>query len=392
MKKYEYRILNENGKQIKTLSGVKTKHPRFTSSINGGVGSLSVELSNPRDDVYNKKELQNGNILQVVLKKTGDIVYMGRITEIRTHARNNDTNVAIKAVGFVAELSTRIFEDGDGDTGLMAYSEDPSEMFEDVIDLNAGKITKGAIESSGIVASMSCNGVYCSDVIVKIMERLPNSWYWYVDAEGKAYLKEKKTQPKHIFTIGREITSIATTINTDNIVNDVLLIGGTPDGEEQIVVRRSNQQSQEKHGKKQKIITDGRVTDTMSIDYILGSNMSLEPDIDVIFDVLDDEYNEIGYDIEKLQIGDAIKIKDTVQIEEDVATWDNAIWDQSTWDQQGPNDIYSRVFIITRIDYAGTHATITTSNNVTSVGKDLATMKRNARLFENKNIPIRVTK
>lgn len=389
MKKYEYKIYDSFGTRVATLADVTDTHPQFSYDINGGLGSLVVSVGRPRSELYCCTDLVPGNMVVVTEKTESRAVYSGRIVRVFTSVGGRGQSVKFEAVGHVSELSWRIFEDQDGDTGLMAFSKDPSEMFSDVIDLCGGIITKGTIETSGITASMSSNGSYSIDVIRNIMERLPNTWYWYVDAHNRAHLKKIHDKPDHILAIGREVENVQYASTIDHMVNEVMLVGGTPDAQQQIMVRSANALSQEHFGKRQKIITDGRITDTMSIQYIINSNMSTSVDVEIFFDVFDDEFSIRGYDIESIHPGDTIKIMDKKSIS-NATQWDVNYWDSAYWDTH-PNEVFSSVFVVKRITYRGDHISVAVSNKLPNAGYDMDTIKRNFDAFVHQNIPIRKT-
>ncbi len=388
-KQYEYKIYDFSWNVVGVLSDVADHHPVFAYDVNGGLGALRLTINRHRSKVYTCNDLIPGNHIVVTEKNGGTKVYSGRIMRVNSVIGTEKSQVSIECVGYVQEWAVRLVELSDGTTGLMATGDDPTELFSHLITLSGGNINAGTIETSGVSADLSVNGAYVLDAVEKIMERLPNDWYWYVDATRKAHIRQVRTTPDHILTLGREIQNLEFTSKMDNVINDVLIIGGTPDGEEQIVARSKSQASIDTYGKRQRVVIDGRLTSTTSINYIANSHLSPSVDMEVRFDVLDDAFSSRGYDIESIKPGDSIRIKDRAG-SNDGTRWDEDNWDESYWDAH-PNEVFDSVLVVKRITYRGTHITVEVSDRLPSVAHNLATVKRNQELFMAAGAPITTT-
>jgi len=390
MKEYSYKIYDRAGVFISTLSTVENRHPSFSMDLMGGVGALSLQLARTRVDFCSCTDLIMGNELRIIEKNGGVQVYSGYINRAST---GQDTAgkeyVRIECLGYVSEFQRRLVEDVDGDTGLQANSSDPADMMTDIIGLYDGKITAGTITATGVVADCVWNGSTVMDAINSIMDRLPNTWFWFVDGNNHLNLKNTGTTPAHILTVGREIGQIDLVVSMDSIINDVRVAGGTPDGAEQVFGRYQNASSQSVFGKSQKIVSDGRVFDPVSLAYIGASNMNPSPVGEAVFEVFDNGENAKGYDIESIQLGDVVLVKDPAQ-SASMALWDDANWDEAYFDTH-PNDILGMPLVITRIEYAGDRVRVTASDTITKRGRDLETVKRNLDAFQNQSNPIGTT-
>ena len=391
MKEYEYRIYDRSGTYVGNLTDVSTRHPEFSTDIMGGCGSLTITIARSRTDFCSCTDLIVGNEVMVVEKTGGVQIYSGYINQARS---GQDTagqeSVTVEMLGYVSEFARMVLEDADGDTGLETFSSDPSDMFSDVIGLYDGKITEGTVQTSGVTASCRWNAVTIVDAINSIMDRLPNTWYWYVDGANHAHLKNTSgASVTHYLTVGREIGQLDVAVELDSVVNDVRVIGGTPSASEPLMGRYRNELSILSWGLSQKVISDGRLFDADSMAFVAASNMNPVPVGSATLDVWDNEESSRGYDIESIHPGDIIVVKDPAQIVSG-GMWDSSNWDQS-WFDAHPNDVFGIPMIVTRVEYRGDRARITTADRLAKGTKDLETVKRNLETFQKENAPVSTT-
>lgn len=389
MKEYDYRVYQRDGTMLGTLSDVQNRHPNFSWDVFGGVGSLSLVISRSRADFCSCSDIILGNEIRVTEKNGGVQVYSGYINRASTGCdQEGKEYVHVEVLGYVSEFQKRIVEDSDGDTGLNALSADPSSMMSDILGLYLGKITAGTITASGITADCTWNSSTVLEAIGNIMDRLPNDWYWYVDGSNLLHLKEVATTPAHILTVGTQIGAVDVVVSLDSVVNDVRVLGGTPEGGEQLSSRYQDANSQASWGKSQKIVSDGRLYNAQSLQYIANSNLNVTPVGEASFDVFDNDGNSNGYDIESIKPGDVIVVKDYAQ-RGAAGVWDDTNWDEAYFDAH-PNDVFGLPLIVKSISYFGDHIRVTAADALARGTKDLETVKRNFEEFQKKNAPVRV--
>lgn len=377
MKEFEYKIYGRDGSYIATQTDVINEYPSFSWDVNSGLGSLRLQYARSWKDTYDCADLIVGNEIKVYLKPQGTLIYSGKINKIDFNA----DYITVEYVGYVSEFSQRILEDSDGDTGLQVNSADPQDILKDLIDLYNGRIIyNNSIDAVGMDVSAIFNGQTIAGAIDHLMEFIPNDWYWYVGPDNVFYFKKKSSTFDHLLTIGSQLINVQPYTRLDNVVNDVIVIGGTPDGGEKIYQRFQDKGSINAYGQRTQVINDGRLLDETSIEFLASAEMSPDPEIGWTADVL-------NYSIESIKPGDVIKIKDP-EGGNDSIMWGEVNWGESYWLCR-PNYVFNQPMIVRRIDYQGDRITIDVSDKLPQFSKDLENVKRNIEKFQNTNIPVR---
>ena len=391
MREFFYKIYASDGTYIKTITDVVDRYPSFSWDVNGGLGACTLTFARSWASYRSGEDLQMGNQLEIWVKKSSgsvEKIYCGMLNRVSLERNAGKEAVKGEFIGYVFEFSKRIFEDVDGDTALQMYSDEPAEAIKDILDLCAGKIsyTGGSIGTTGITATIIFNGQTILDALKHVLKFVPNSWFFFVDATNTLFFKEKTTDdtPDHLLVIDGTIAKLTASVRMDSMVNDVILLGGTPEGGSQIYKRKQDAGSIADYGKRTAVVQDGRIFDETTLDYILDSNMMPFPESEWSLEILASQY-----DIESFSPGDLVRIKN-IEFGSDPSLWGDFVWGDDYWGSN-PNDPFAENMIITRIDYRGDRVTLTASSQVPNVAKDMENLKRNFELFATKGAPLNQT-
>jgi len=402
IKQYIYKLYDNSGNYLKTVKDVATRYPLFNMSINSGVGQMRLQIAQSWNDFLESTDFELYNEIKVIVNDNEDNakqIYSGFISQRQFRMNEGKEFIEITLIGYVSELTTSVLmikEAGAnyGSTGLYFTSDEPGEILEYALDSFAifysGKITYTAdsIEATGNVTTDLFNMNTIQEAVDVVLQRSPIGWYWYVDGENVMNLKSAdKYSPDHTLFLGKHIKSIRAIQNMEDVRNDVLVVGGTPDGEEQISKRFLNQSSITQYGRRTHIKNDGRLFNSTSIDflgkYLLGSKYAATSELE--FDITDSNVDpKNGYDIESISPGDVIQINNP-KAKKRQAMWDIAMWDVDFWDFSN-NDALGEAIIVESIQYYGTGIKVYASRSVPGVGFRLEDVKRNLENYLNATV------
>jgi len=404
VKKYTYKLYDNDGTYIKTIKDIITRYPEFTIGINGGVGQLVLSIAKTWKEFLTDNDFELYNEIKVVVndnESNEKQIYSGYISQRKFELSEGKEAVSLTLLGYVSELTSSVLmikDAGDnyGATGLQFSSEEPGEVLEYIIDSYAefysGKITytAGSIEDTGNVITDLFNMNTIREAIDIVLQRSPIGWCWYVDGENIIHLKSTdKYTADHSLFIGKHIKNITAIQNMEEVRNDVIIIGGTPDGEEQISKRYRNQQSITDYGRRTFIKNDGRLYNSDSIDFLGKYNLGTKyaPTSEIEFDLVDSNIDSNnGYDIESINPGDIIQINNP-RSKKRKTLWDISEWDVDYWDFSN-KDVIGDTVIVESIKYYGHGARIYASKSVPGLGFRLEDVKRNLENYLNSSVVV----
>jgi len=246
------------------------------------------------------------------------------------------------------------------------------------------------IHKTGASITDIFNLVSIKEAIDRALERCPAGWYWTIDGENKIHFKRTdKENPDHTLYLGKHINEIEIKETMENVRNGLYVVGGTPDGSNQLFRKYQNSQSQRNYGERTEIANDGGIIDTDTADRYAswGLGIGYLQESEMVFDIIDrNQDDKTGYDIESIKAGDTIKIRDS-RTRSDDSLWDLAEWDRDYWDYNKRYPI-SDPIIVQRIDYYGDGAKIYASRQVQGVGYRLEDAKREIDNLLRKNIAV----
>jgi hypothetical protein len=270
-----------------------------------------------------------------------------------------------------------------GATNVPFLSTDPSNIVKTILD--SAKLKGSLIDYNNTVDLTNTTVNYTFNVnttlegIKKSTELAPKDWYWFIDY-GNNYLHfTKKTDlPTHIFSLEKDILDAKFEKRIEDIVNVVLFTGGDTGSGTNFYKKYSNQNSIDKYGYRAIRYTDQRVTTASTADTIANAILEVrsEPELRVTIEVLDSNNEQgLGYDIESLQVGDTVAVRNVTQ-QVGLSTWDVARWDEASWDYSIYN-LSSLNMQIQRIEYNQDRATLYASTLAVDVNKRIEDINRN---------------
>jgi len=395
-KKYFYKVYEPDGTFITTLNDVSNAQPEFSMDINGGVGYLTLAIARSWKTFYANRDLQLYNEVKIIVndyESNAQQIYSGYINKIRLQKdKGGHEQVTIEVAGYVAELPFRLLQFSTGETALQYDADTIEDIFRDIIDKYNGKLDYSgtSITATGLTATETFNLNTIKESLDRMISRLPAGWYWYATGENVIYLdRTNKEEPDHTLIIGRHINQIDMAQSMENVMNDVVILGATPDGSDQLMKRYQNANSVEEFGRRTEIKNDGRLYVEDSVDkmatYLLGTNYSKE--IEVEFDILDSNIDGVkGYDIESLRPGQVIRIKDP-RHNSDTDMWDQVDWDEGYWDFD-KNEFINEPIIIESIKYYGTGCRIRASKSVPGLGFRMEDIKKDIDNLLASQVPV----
>lgn len=218
----------------------------------------------------------------------------------------------------------------------------------------------------------------------------PENWYWYINqSTNELKFKEKSDEPEHIFSLEKDIIDAKFEKRTEDIVNTLYFTGGDTGAGVNFYKKYIDANSIQEYGVKSVKYSDTRVTTSATAD-LIGNNIIAtrsQPELRVNLTILDSNNNqELGYDIESLQVGDVIAVRNITQ-QVGLSSWDVGRWDEAYWDFNIYN-LSSLRMQIQKIDYNEDTATVYASTIAIDVNKRVEQINRNLEALQVTNNPI----
>jgi hypothetical protein len=352
----------------------------FTSSLNSGLGDLTINIPRRFDEYAINGDIELGNRVKVFISDVnGDdvLVYSGIIDEIDL-AVSDSESVTISCSGYTTQLADDIYQES-GVVYKKFSSTDPSSMLKAVIDTYRANYTNPEVNYTG--SSVANTGLtetqemYCNTYLEAIQlcaQLAPYTWFWRIEADGTFYFEEFPTTATHIFTVGRDIQNLRINRTIRTLQNGILFSNKmSGDDPESIFHLKEDATSVSNYGRKVKFISDGRYR-LSSGTYVNRAtrelNLYKDPINVVTLTVLDNNFGA-GYDIESIKVGDTFRINNIVS-----------------------NSAITNNMLITNITYNYTDVTITATDTTSYVNRLLAESRLQARHNEfSSNLPISYT-
>lgn len=371
--------------------------PTYRQTINGGDGELIVRLARPYDDYGENNDVSLNNGVEVyctdVDLPSGQLVYRGYISGYIPTIDNEDEYVDVRVRGYGATLPNRLLQDASGNTEITYTDQDPSAIFLDIINkfrtndvglLNADATT---IDNTLTSVSYTFNTNTYKEALDTLVGLSPVGWYWRIGADGWVYFKNKSVNAQHNFNVRKDVVTLSPEKNIEDFANEIVFIGGNT-GSENLYLRKRDSNSIDVYGKVVKKVTDSRVTDTATATTIVtgllenkatparrtllvvadnnGASRNLGyTTYDVNGNAVSKNYSDTsgtleGYDIESVDVGDTIQVKQLTAAIPENTTWDSATWDTDVWDASftsEPDDIMQIYSIVYSPDFLTIEAT-----------------------------------
>ena len=317
-KKYSVKIYDRAGTTFKgnydPIGGYA-----FTKTINGGVGALSITLPRKFDNFGLGEDVNLLDEIQVWVQDkdtSGKKIYSGYVSSITSFIDGSNQGIKLDVLGYVSRLAFTLDWDGTN-ISMVRNSLTAGELVKDVIDKYRSTVSEerinygtGTVDITGSDISYTSNAKSCLETIERAREMAGATWYWYVDADNVFYFREYATTPTHLFTFGKDISSLEITRSADDIKNEFIFWNGLMADDTNFISNRYyNTASISAYWNRFESATDGRVTSTASADALGDSyiNAYKNPNVSMRFEVKDNNFGA-GYDIESIEPGHTCKI------------------------------------------------------------------------------------
>jgi len=217
----------------------------------------------------------------------------------------------------------------------------------------------------------------------------PENWYWYIDqGSNELEFKEKSDEPQHFFSLQKDLIDAKFEKRTEDIVNTVYFTGGAVSPGVNYYKKYIDANSISLYGVKSIKYSDSNVTTDATAD-LIGNNIiatKSQPELRVALDILDSNNNQgVGYDIESLQVGDVIAVRNITQ-QVGLSSWDIGKWDDAYWDFNIYN-LSSLRMQIQKIEYKADRAIVYASTIPIDVNKRIEQVNRSLQALQTVNNP-----
>lgn len=394
LKHYIYRVF-DNGVYIKTWTKEVLSSPDFRSNINGGAGELIIQLGRPFDDFGEDVDVKLNNTVEVYVvdndSPNGVLFYSGFIVGYEPTINEASETVKITLFGFASKLQDIILRDGSGVTTITYNSYDPSAILKDVIDkLRAQGLsltyTASSVQNTNTVVSYTFNTNTGKECFDKIIELCPVGWFWRVDADNVVYLQSKNVFADHTFTLGLDVEKLRTHRRIEDIVNQVLVVGG---GVPALFRKYNNSASIATYGLREKKIVDQRVTVVATAAIMANREIDTkkDPEIRSIFEIIDNNGpSSRGYNIETIKAGQTLNVKNLRTASKTVSNWDIAFWDVDVYDQTLAT-LAADVIQILSVQYTPDSVILEASSRLPQIAKRIEDVSRNLEVTQLLDVP-----
>lgn len=314
-------MLDENGNPVLDSNSFNVL---TTVETNNQIGPDTLIDYNNRMDLYvfygstgpildeNGLPIQDENdedIIGVEGAPNGIRRFSGFISEINSKYGGSDTtDVTLLSYGF--DLDQYLVMNG-SDTTVPYNSLDPSQIVRNALNnfklQGIGTYTdydNSTVLDTGTVVSYTFRQNTIKQVLDKAVELAPTNWYYAVDlGNNLVTFKQRSAQPRHLFVLGKHLFQANIRGSIANAVNDVLFVGGVPDGEELNLYKRYTVVPAPRVRRGLYNYSDNRVTlessaDILSESKIEDGNQKHYKSTIAILDKL--------YDIESIRVGQTV--------------------------------------------------------------------------------------
>jgi len=169
------------------------------------------------------------------------------------------------------------------------------------------------------------------DAIEKCRQVAPQNTYWRIDSGGNIYFNAPSNSADHVFTVGKDIKKIQASNSLDSVKNILLIWDGQP-SPAGLYTEYKNDTSIASYGRRVKQLIDSNIADQATMDNLGTSYIeeSKDPKVRITLEIIDNNENDKGYNIESINPGDTCRI---VGInEEDSIFGDNMIIKEVIWE------------------------------------------------------------
>jgi hypothetical protein len=144
----------------------------------------------------------------------------------------------------------------------------------------------------------------------KIISMYAGYSFWYVDEYGVVRIKTKPATPTHTFELSTQVKNIKIQRSLEKLRNFLIIWNGEAVGSDSLVFKHyQDDASILQFGRRADYMQDNGIGDEATADKI-GANylaQNKDPDITATVEIIDNNYDVNGYDIESIQPGDTCR-------------------------------------------------------------------------------------
>lgn len=290
--------------------------------------------------------------------------FSGFISQINSKYGGSDTtDITLLSYGF--DLDHYLLMSG-SDTTVTFNSFDPSDIVRNSLNsfIAQGIDTyttydNSTVLSTGTVVSYTFKQTTIKSVLDKAVELAPSNWYYSVDLGNNfVNFKARSATANHLFVLGKHIHELSLRGSIENVVNDVLFVGGVPDGNDLNLYKRYTEAPAPRTRRGLYNYSDNRVTLESSADILSESKIDEgnQKHYKSTVTILDKQY-----DIESIRVGQTVGFRNFGNYVDEI------------------------VMQIVGLTYTPDYVTIQLDTLSPTVNKRLEDLRRNLTLQENVN-------
>lgn len=374
-KRYFAKIYKPNNDYIGVWQDIK--FGSFKQTINGGLGQLEINLARTFDDFGEGNDVKLNNEIQLYVHDgdtgpSGRLIYSGYISAYTPFIDGHNQGVKVSALGYYSKLKRSPLKSNINSFVKAFTSKDCVQVVKEIIDnyvagtgLPAGHGFESKISwdnnsipaTTGSVLSYTFAQNTHAEAIEKMRQFSPADWWYFIGADKKLQFKSKGCNQRHRFIFGKDFKKVEVFKNMENVRNYLYFWNGLQDSDANVLKSQYfDLSSIQNYDPRWEQKTDGRVTVQATADFYGNALLSenKDPEIRTEVEILDNNGDNNGYDIESIQVGD-------------------------TCDFRGFNDITSSTFtdntMITGITYEPDKVTLELDNIQASVGRAIESIE-----------------
>lgn len=325
MKNISIKVYRPSGEFIKDWSSI-SNFEEFSKEINAGLGECIINLGVTFD--YDGAELDLNNIVEIDVADKDTVangytrVYSGYISLIEPFIDGKKEGISVHLLGEYTKLSLDYLKNenivilySDSTNGITTTSSGTSAdvglIVRGILNRYRSETTNPKINYSiASIPNVGQNALYSfrlvtyREAIDKILSIFPEGYFWYVDEYNIFTIRQKSSTPIHTFEFGKHFKSLRIQKSMETLRNFVLVWDG-----DSFFKNYSNSSSIFKYGRRVNAIQDNAIGDSVTANGIASRylNENKDQEISIVCEIIDNNLDEYGYDIESIQPGDTCK-------------------------------------------------------------------------------------
>jgi len=331
-KQIQIKSFNTSGVFVKNITDATFEE--ITKVINGGIGNLSIKIARKIDEFDTDGDLTLGNKIEIWIYdedsgNDGVNIYKGWIEQQNPYIDGGIEYVDILCASLISKMKNDILKNSTQTTlftiataGLTTTSASITaaeiadvvkatiDLFKENnsnIDINYNPAGTDLIEDTTKEMQYTFEAMTYFDVIEKCRQIAPENTYWKITANGNIYFTIPSNEADHVFTIGKNIKKIEASKSLDSVKNIILIWDGQHLG---LYTKYEDATSVSSYGRRVKQLIDSNIKDQDTMDNI--GNAFIEenknPKVRITIEIIDNNENDKGYDIESIEAGDTCRI------------------------------------------------------------------------------------